>query len=172
MADLILELSEPALLERDGKRRATAKAVLIYDPPEPSAEPVRSRPFYFTAPLGTIEASELAWDLEGYPRWPATEGVFADRAQTVVDALPKWGDRLYEAAIAPALAHVAGRNAFTAWNQPHANTERRFSVLVDESFLADASLDDQAKAAKETEAKEAAALLLSLPWELVHDERD
>ncbi|MBI2926927.1 MAG: TIR domain-containing protein [Verrucomicrobia bacterium] len=172
VADLILELAEPAIFESGGKRRATAKAVLIYDPPEANAEPIRSRPFCFEAPLGTIEAGELAWYLEGYPRWPATEGVFADRAKAVVDALPKWGTQLYDAAIAPALAHDAGRNAFSAWNNSPAKTERRFSVLVDENSLADPSLDDQGKAAKESEAKEAAALLLSLPWELAHDERD
>ncbi|MCX6926198.1 MAG: toll/interleukin-1 receptor domain-containing protein [Verrucomicrobia bacterium] len=116
VADLILELSEPAIVETNGARRATAKAVLIYDPPEPNSEAVRSRPFVFTAPLGVIEAGELAWYLEGYPRWPATEGVFADRAKAVVDALPKWGKLLYGAAITPALTHDAGRNAFSAWN--------------------------------------------------------
>jgi hypothetical protein len=172
VADLILELSEPAIAEREGKRRAMAKAILIYHPPESGVEPVRSHAFRFESPLGVIEAGELAWYLEGYPRWPATEGVFADRAKAVVDALPKWGQQLYKAAIAPALTHDAGCNAFSAWNQPRANTERRFSVLVDENFLADPSLDDQTKAAKEAEAKESAALLLSLPWELVHDDRD
>ena len=170
VADLILELSEPAIVETNGARRATAKAVLIYDPPESNAEAVRSQRFVFTAPL--IEAGELAWYLEGYPRWPATEGVFADRAKAVVDALPKWGKQLYDAAIAPAVTHDAGRNAFSAWNQPRANTERRFSVLVDENFLADPALGDEAKAAKEAQAKRAAALLLSLPWELAHDDRD
>jgi len=172
VADLILELSEPAIVETNGARRATAKAVLIYDPPESNAEAVRSQRFVFTAPLGVIEAGELAWYLEGYPRWPATEGVFADRAKAVVDALPKWGKQLYDAAIAPAVTHDAGRNAFSAWNQPRANIERRFSVLVDENFLADPALGDEAKAAKEAQAKEAAALLLSLPWELAHDDRD
>ena len=89
-----------------------------------------------------------------------------------MDALPKWGKQLYDAAIAPAVTHDAGRNAFSAWNQARANTERRFSVLVDENFLADPALGDEAKAAKEAQAKEAAALLLSLPWELAHDDRD
>jgi tetratricopeptide (TPR) repeat protein len=172
VADLILELSEPAIVENNGVRRATAKAVLIYDPPESNAEAVRSQRFVFTAPLGVIEAGELAWYLEGYPRWPATEGVFADRAKAVVDALPKWGKQLYDAAIAPAVTRDAGRNAFSAWNRTGANTERRFSVLVDENFLADPALGDEANAAKEAQAKEAAALLLSLPWELAHDDRD
>ena len=172
VADLILELSEPTIATSDGKRRATAKAVLIYDPPEPNAGEVASRAFRFTAPLGAIEAGELAWYLEGYPRWPAKEGVFADRAKAVVEALPKWGKQLYEDAIAPALASDAGRNAFSGWNDTPHGTERRFSVLVDEDFLADPTLDDEAKAAQEAEAKEAATLLLSLPWELVHDDTD
>jgi hypothetical protein len=66
IADLILELSEPAIVEasdgdgRASKRRATARAVLIYDPPAADAPQSRSKAFRFTAPLGAIEAGDLA----------------------------------------------------------------------------------------------------------------
>ncbi|MCX6926197.1 MAG: CHAT domain-containing protein, partial [Verrucomicrobia bacterium] len=43
---------------------------------------------------------------------------------------------------------------------------------MDENFLADPALGDEAKAAKEAQAKQAAALLLALPWELAHDDHD
>ena len=166
VADLVLELRDAGIQEAEGKRRATAQAVLVYDPPDHRAPDVRSKPFLLTAPLGPIEAEELAWYLERYWRWPV--GVFADRARAVEAALPQWGKLLYEAAIAPALAHDGGRNAFSAWNASPASTQRRFSVLVDESFLEE---DADTASAKRAEAREAATLLLSLPWELVHDDR-
>ncbi|MEK7656346.1 MAG: hypothetical protein AAB412_01180, partial [Elusimicrobiota bacterium] len=51
----------------------------------------------------------------------------------------------YQAGVDDHLRYLdAQRNAFSAWLQPRANTDRRFSVLVDENFLADPELDDQA----------------------------
>src|SRR5260370_31116782 len=59
IADLILELTEPAIDTSEGKRRATAKAKLIYHPAD-GGRPAESKPFRFTAPLGPIESDELA----------------------------------------------------------------------------------------------------------------
>jgi hypothetical protein len=57
VADLILELSDLEVRELDkdkGVRRASAKAILHYDPPDLTAPQVSSRPFRFTAPLAWI----------------------------------------------------------------------------------------------------------------------
>jgi hypothetical protein len=49
VADLILELTDPAIETTDGKRRATATAKLIYKPE--GGSPAESEQFQFTAPL-------------------------------------------------------------------------------------------------------------------------
>jgi len=163
IADLILELSEPAIVQSDGKRRATARAVLVYDPPGADTPAVRSAPFRFTSPLGVIETSEIAWYLERYWRWPV--GVFADRARNVEAALSARGKALFAAALGEEFA----RDLLQSWKESPA--QHRFSILVDENFLGEPSLDDQAKAAKQAGAREAATLPLSLPWELIHDDQ-
>jgi len=151
IADLILELTEPSIDTSEGKHRATAKAKLIYQPPDGTK--AESEPFRFTAPLGPIEADELAWYLERYINWPS--GVFQQRAQQVEQKLPEWGRLLYGALPAKALQ---------AWETAPAGQERRFTIKVIKDVL-DASPERQ------KEADEAATVLLSLPWELIHDKR-
>jgi tetratricopeptide (TPR) repeat protein len=154
VADLVLELRDPAVEELDGKRRATAVATLTYWPADGSPK-VESQRYRFTAPLGPIEAEEIAWYLERYVNWPA--GLFQERAQRVVEALPKWGKLLYDTVYGD-----AAREALEAWKASGAG-ERRFTVKVDKELIA-GTADDMQK-----EAAEAAMLLLSLPWELIHD---
>src|SRR5262249_15346424 len=94
-------------------------------------------------------SGELAWYLERYINWPS--GVFQERARQVVEALPRWGrslmppefERLFEMA-------------------SNSGADRRFTIEVDKA-LANATPERQ------KEADEAATLLLSLPWELIHD---
>jgi CHAT domain-containing protein len=160
VADLILELTDLEVREpQPGVRRAAAKAVLVFDPPEAGAPQVRSRPFRFVAPLGGIEADELAWYIERYPKWPVGD-VVTNRARTVEQSLEVWGRKLFDAALGETLE---GRNAYDAWRNAPAGTERRFSVVVDENMLAEAT-DDQKQ-----QARGAATSLLALPWELIHD---
>ena len=154
--DLMLTLEDPAIEEQDGKRRATAVATLTYAPAD-SIPKVESQRYRFTSPLGPIEAEEIAWYLERYINWPA--GLFEDRANKVVEALPKWGRLLYHNVNAD-----PARAALEAWKASNA-AERRFTVKVDKQLIA-GTID-----AKQKEAAEAATLLLSLPWELIHDER-
>ncbi len=71
----------------------------------------------------------------------------------------KWGRLLHEAAMP--LAHTA--NVMQAWARIGDHAGRRFSVHVD------AALEAGAPEADVTTAKEAATLLLGLPWELLHD---
>jgi len=164
IADLILELSELAIIEVGdgdaGNRCATAHAVLIFDPPAPDAPQSRSKPFRFTAPLGPIEADELAWYLESYWRWPV--GTFARRAHEIEERLPAWGRALFAAALAPPSA----RAQLAAWLNTPDQVQRRFSVLVNDELLEGAPPEEQEA------ASEAATLLLALPWELLHDDTD
>jgi len=159
VAELVLKLTDPRIETAEGKRRAQATATLIYEPARPGAPNVESRRFGFTAPLGPIEASDLKWYLESYYLWPV--GVFSKRAEIIQGQLPGWGHDLYGAA----LADDEAQRPLTAWQQAADGAERRFSVMVDNFLPKGASEEEQAAAA------EAAAELLSLPWELLHDGR-
>ena len=160
VADLVLELTDLGVAEIEpGVSRAVARAVFVFDPPEAGAPQVRSRPFRFVAPLGGIEADELAWYIERYPKWPLGE-VVTNRARTVEQNLEVWGRKLFDAALGE---KQEGRNAYDAWRNAPAGTERCFSVLVDDNMLAEAT-DDQKQ-----QARGAATSLLALPWELIHD---
>jgi hypothetical protein len=149
LADLVLALSDPGMVELDGTRRASARARLRFRPADGSPE-VTSAPFRFNAPIGPIEAQDLAWYLERYSSWPSP--IFQVRAHRIEEQLPLWGRRLYDA-----LDERKTRKALDAWHRADAGS-RRFSVLVDEVSLETAE-----------DAGEAATLLLSLPWELIHD---
>ena len=71
----------------------------------------------------------------------------------------EWGQLLYEAAMP--VAHTA--NVMKAWARIDGHAGRRFSVYVD------ATPEAGAPAADVETAREAATLLLGLPWELLHD---
>ncbi len=134
LADLVLELASPSIAEKDGTRRATAEARLVYRPADGGPQ-VRSRRFDFRAPLGPIEADDLAWYLERYASWPSP--VFQRRAKGIEAKLPEWGGLLYDA-----LAHDKTRGAIDGWAAAEGgpssgvpggggDVSRRFSVLVD-----------------------------------------
>jgi CHAT domain/NB-ARC domain len=157
--ELILKLSDLQFVEEEGVRRAEAIAQLIYEPADKTARSVESRRFAFTAPLGVLEAEELRWYLEEYFVWPV--GQFKKRAKRVEAKLPEWGRELYQTT----LALPVSQEAFTAWQLAGVEGERRFSVFV-ESDLPEGIGDEE-----QLSASEAAAELLSLPWELLHDAR-
>ncbi|HEY6347179.1 MAG TPA: tetratricopeptide repeat protein [Bryobacteraceae bacterium] len=153
VADLLLELTDPKMEEADGKRRATATAKLTYTPADGSRS-IESSRYTLTAPLGPIEAEEIAWYLERYINWPS--GLFEERAQRTVEALPEWGRLLYDC-----VNDEEAHNALEAWKSG-GSAEHRFTVKVDRKLI---------KGHPEREdSAEAATLLLSLPWELIHDE--
>ena len=157
--ELLVELSDPKVETIDGKRRASATATLVYEPADETARNVESRRFSFSAPLGPIEAEDLRWYLEEFFRWPI--GVFKDRADGVAARLPDWGKLLF----AEAAKTDSAKEALGAWRNAGDGAARRFSVMVDNALPDGASTEDQAA------ANEAASLLLSLPWELLHDGR-
>jgi len=156
IAELVLNLTDPSVDTAEGKTRATATAVLTYHPPDGGRE-VDSKRYRFTAPLGPIEAEELTWYLERYPNWPS--GVFQERARRLEEDLPRWGRLLYDT-----LNVDVARTPFEAWKAA-AIAERRLTVKVDRELAQGASNEAQQS------ADQAATLLLSLPWELIHDEQ-
>ena len=178
LAELILALSYPEFQAQDGVRRATAQARLVFMPAHPDRQaPDEHQPdqqklsstqsWRFIAPLGPIELDDLRWYLEDYAQWPGGVAVIQERAQRVQENLPEWGRWLYRAAFPT--EHIA--NTLTDWNsalkRPAFSTSRRFSVLVDTTPKADAP---ETQAIPDIiAAREATALLLGLPWELLHD---
>jgi hypothetical protein len=158
LEELVLELKYPYMIEKEGKRRPAASAELTYIPAFPDAPPLKCRePFQFVSPLGPIEIEELRWYLERYYLWPT--GAFKTRAENVEKKLPEWGQELYWEAIPEDICD----NIITVWNQIDLHTDRRFTVYADPRLAAGSPQD------KQNEADEATALLLGLPWELLHD---
>src|SRR6185312_14354929 len=162
LEELVLEMTDPKIETQEGERRATATAKLVYEPAKTGERRVASPRFVFTAPLGKIESNELRWYLETYFIWP--DPMAQQRAQRFESGLPRWGQALYQAA----LASEAGREAFTAWqsaSRTSENAERRFSVQVD------GGLPEGSGKEAQVASGEAATELLALPWELLHDGR-
>ena len=158
LEELVLELTDLKFHEQDGLRRASARARLVYEPATPGQPHVHSEQSWrLIAPIGPIEAEELRWYLEKYAVWPSR--YFRERARKVEEDLVKWGQLLHEAALP--VAHR--ENVMKAWAKTGDRAGRRFSVHVDTSLEAGAPEAD----VKST--KEAATLLLGLPWELLHD---
>jgi len=158
LEELVLELSDLKFHEQDGVRRASARARLVYQPATPGQEEVDSEQSWrLIAPIGPIEAEELRWYLEKYAIWPSH--YFKDRARKVEENLVKWGQLLHDAAMP--VVHTV--NVMKAWARIGNHAGRRFSVYVDtipEAGTADVDIKT---------AKEAATVLLALPWELLHD---
>ena len=158
VADLILELRDPKLVTIDGKRRAQATAELFFQPPDGSDRIRGDNRFTITAPLGPIETDDIRWYLERYSAW-ANEH-FTERAKEIEAKLPEWGRLIYSE-----LKHEAGGKAFQRWESAPKGGARRLTVFVDQTLIAGATEDEEAT------AKEAATLLLGLPWELIRDEK-
>jgi tetratricopeptide (TPR) repeat protein len=156
--ELVLELTDLKFHGHDGVRRASAHARLVYEPAKSGRPHVHSvSAWRFIAPIGPIEAEELRWYLEQYAVWPSH--YFRDRARKLEENLVRWGRLLHEAAI-PA-AHTS--KVISAWEKASDHAGRRFSVHVDTALEAGA-VDSDVRT-----AREAATLLLGLPWELLHD---
>ena len=183
LEELVLELTDLQFQERDGVRRATARARLIYEPATPGQPSVHStQSWRLVAPTGPLEAGDLRWYLEHYAIWPSP--YFKSRAHQVEEKLVQWGQQLHTVALP--LAHTA--NVMNAWARVGDQAGRRFSVQVDASLEAGAleagAIEagtaerggpeggaPQAEAAQSGAAisREAATLLLGLPWELLHN---
>ena len=158
LEELVFELTDLKIHDQDNKRRASARARLVYEPATAGKQRVHSpQRWRFVAPIGPIEAEDLRWYLEKYAVWPSE--YFRNRANKVVKDLVRWGQLLHESALP--MEHRA--EVMNAWARIDAHAGRRFSIHVD------ASLEAGATAAEEELARESATLLLGLPWELLHD---
>jgi hypothetical protein len=153
--ELILKLTDPIIEEKDGVRRATATAKLTYHPAD-NSRAITSPPYKFTVPLGPVELGEIRWYIEKYYQWPT--GVFKNRAEQTEKSLPEWGKALYDAA----LDSEEAREPLEEWKRKSGS--RRFSVEVDSAFLKGT---DEARVVL---IREAASDLLSLLWEIMHDD--
>lgn len=158
LEELVLELTDLKFTEQDGVRRASARTRLVYEPATPGQPHVHSaQAWRLVAPIGPLEAGELSWYLEHYAIWPSH--FFKDRARKVEENLVRWGRLLHETAMP--IVHTA--NVMQAWARIGEQVGRRFSVHVDSTPEAGAAEADIKT------VKEAATLLLGLPWELLHD---
>lgn len=156
--ELVLELTDLRFQKKKGLRSASARARLVYQPATQGQPEVAStQSWRFVAPLGPIEAEELRWYLEKFAVWPSE--IFRNRARRVEESLVEWGRLLYKSALP--VEHTS--NVLKAWAQIKEDSGRRFSVHVD------AALEADAPAAERVTARKAAAVLLGLPWELLHD---
>ena len=159
LEELVLELTDLKFLDQDGERRASARARLTYEPASENQREVASEQVWrFIAPLGAVEGEELRWYVEKSAIGPSH--YFRERARKVEENLVKWGQRLHQKAM-PA-EHTA--NVMNAWAKIADDADRRFSVYVD------TSLEAGTPEADIKTAREVAALLLALPWELLHDD--
>ena len=158
LEELVLELTDLKFHEQEGVRRASARARLVYEPATPGQREVASaQQWRLIAPIGPIEAGELRWYLEKYAVWPSH--YFSERASKVEKDLVEWGQLLHTVA----LPGERTANVMQAWAGIDGHAGRRFSVHVD------ATLEEGAPEAQVADAREAATLLLGLPWELLHD---
>lgn len=101
----------------------------------------------------------MTWYLERYWRYPA--GVYQVRAERVEKQLEEWGQALYMA-----LRDKEATATFSAWERADKHAERRLTVKVEQE------LPKGSPKKKQQAANEAAALLLALPWELLHNGKE
>lgn len=154
VAELILEFAHPQRVTRDGQSLAVANYRVRYRGPDSQAHEIQSDPIEFIAPLGPAELEELRWYFEEYFRWPY--GPFRARAETIEQRMPLWGQTLFTAISRD--SKEIFRAFFQERSTVHAPLERLITIQID---------DQNANA----EGKAAAAAILNLPWDLLHDGR-
>ncbi|HRI61079.1 MAG TPA: CHAT domain-containing protein [Saprospiraceae bacterium] len=155
--ELLLVLKNSALYTKEGKRRGMATAKLELHPADGSPV-VESEDFEFISPLGPIEAGRLKDYIEEYPCYPFLEKILPKVAE-VERQIPIWGKSLLEA-ITP--TEDAG-DVLRDWLATPADNERRFSIKID------ATPPKDLPEASRSDYLEAASILLSTPWEILHD---
>ncbi|MBF0162506.1 MAG: tetratricopeptide repeat protein [Magnetococcales bacterium] len=143
--ELILHLSQATLVEEGGKQRGEAQAVLIYRPAD-GGPPLESPRYRVHFPLDPLEAEELAWYLERFPRWPGE--AFRGRAQAVENALPRWGREIHHGFLGQPEAFLVRKE----WEGAAAHHQRQLTIRVEDGT-----------------GEQAMAHLLALPWELLHN---
>lgn len=155
IAELILELSSPHEQTSNGATRSAAKAKLVLESSGDIRE-MTSPVFDFESPIGIIESEDIRWYLEQYLIWPSE--LFQKRARAIEANLPQWGRAIYDALF----THIDRQKILLQWQASSATKmELRFSIRLVDIF------DPQTHAAE----AHAAGQLLSIPWELLHDDK-
>ncbi len=158
VSELMLVLEAPALYTEGGVRRGSGRAHLEYHPADGSPM-VKSGTFWFISPLGPDVADRIRWYVEEFPHYPFLEKIL-NRAEEIAAQFPGWGKALFDAISGEEQA----RALLLEWKGDR-HHERRFSVELDAAEPA--GLGGEEKAA----FFEATSLLLSTPWEILHDGR-
>lgn len=154
--ELLLELVDLCIVESHGERMAQAAARLTFNPADNEKPGVSSGLSRFISPLDPGVSEELQWYLERYYQWPT--GVFKERASKIEAMLPKWGNTLFNN-----IFHGdSSQCVLNAWETSVGDAPICFTISVN-------PLQGKQKTGEQIEAKEAAALLTVLPWELLHD---
>jgi len=152
IAELVLEFVAPRLETVDDKPRAAGTLTLKYKPVG-VGRGIDGVATDFISPLGPDDADELRWYIEDYCRWPW--GVFRNRAQSIEAKIQRWGRKLYDAIAASTRNARAIAEFIRDKASDGSRIDKRITICVDH---------------RDTENKDAAALLFGLPWELLHDE--
>ena len=159
LAELLLKLSRPVMEKQDnGLEQWQSEAQLIYTPSDPAIRPIESGLFYFTAPINQVDLDELSWYLERYCTWPSK--LSKQHAELIENDLIKWGKELYQQIFNENICQTA----IQAWQADEKNYSRCFSIQID-SHLINGNKDKAAQKA----ANQVATKLMSLPWELLHN---
>jgi len=159
VSELILVLEEPTLYTEGGVRRGSGRAQLEFHPAD-GGDVVESKWFRFISPLGPDVADRIRRYIEEYPRYPFLQKMVAD-IREVEDQLPGWGEAMFKAIS----GDESALRLLLEWKGDRQH-ERRFSIKLD-AALPDALLEEQ-----KTDFLEATTLLLSTPWEILHDGRN
>lgn len=158
--ELIVNLTKPAAVGSPEVRRVEALVQLIrLVGHDSSRDTTKSSCVHFAAPLGSIEAAELAWYLERYMQWPA--GTFRKRAEAVERGFPKWGRALFDAIATDNLS----RGLIHDW-QTTSGSGRRLTIRIDIGEEGNLGNKSDVDLAQEECSLEKLLLLLELcPWQ-------
>lgn len=156
-AELEIQLKDARIFDQDGKRRVKATVKLAFYPFEPRVHNIESQSFPFIAPISPIATDGLRWYLEQYYSWP--NGAFREQAAQIETELSAWGQALYQSIT----ASPTTKKLLAAWQHLPADKARYLSINV----IGEPPAESDSKIQSGT--REAVAILLGLPWELLYD---
>lgn len=170
VAELTLELYNPVIIREQSVPRTCASAKLHLFAPE---KKISSSTFKFRSTINPVEFSEIAWYFEEYSQWPF--GVSKIRAEKIEKNLPEIGQDIYNAVFGLGVVH----EVVNAWKALKDSCALRFSVQLNKHApevykgLSKGKINEKAKGktkAYKIKSEKAETELMSIPWELLHDE--
>jgi len=166
VAELMLELYNPVIIREQSVPRTCASAKLHLFTPE---NKISSSTFKFRSTIKPVEFSEIAWYFEEYSQWPF--GVSKIRAEEIEKELPEIGQDIYNAVFGLGVVH----EVVNAWKALKDSCDLRFSVQLNKHAPEVNKGPSNEKTKGKTKAykiktEKAETELMSIPWELLHDE--